>query len=116
MFATVCSFHIVWDETVASPPADGDDALPLKGVVQGETYSGSRPLSITLLVTRRAYRRHLSHCLLSILADCEGPGPYEELRNAYNSVRGKDDVEAPAYDDWTMVGFCDHIFCRWVLN
>eukprot|EP00752_Nemacystus_decipiens_P005087 g4616.t1 len=55
---------------------------------------------------------HLSHCLLSILAGLEDTGPFEELRNAYNCVRGKNELEAPPHAEWTMVGFCDHIFCR----
>eukprot|EP00903_Cladosiphon_okamuranus_P014237 g13226.t1 len=55
---------------------------------------------------------HLSHCLLSVLAELDDTRPYEDLRNAYNSVRSKGSVEAPPHERWTMVGFCDHIFCR----
>lgn len=65
---------------------------------------------------RPAYRLHLSHCMLSILAELEDTGPFEELREAYNKVRGKNALEAPAHEEWTMVGFCDHIFCRWACS
>jgi len=61
---------------------------------------------------RPMYRLHLSHCLLSILAELEEATPYEELRRAYNSVLAGDALEAPAHGEWKMVGFCGHIFCR----
>ncbi|CAM9467716.1 unnamed protein product [Ectocarpus fasciculatus] len=55
---------------------------------------------------------HLSHCLLSMLATLEDAEPFEELRQAYNSVRTEDLAEVPEHKAWTMVGFCNHIFCR----
>lgn len=62
------------------------------------------------------HRLHLSHCLLSILSKLDDTRPFEELRLAYNSVRAKNASEAPAHGEWTMVGFCNHIFCRWVIG
>lgn len=61
-----------------------------------------------------AHRLHLSHCLLTVLATLEDAEPFEELRQAYNSVRTEDLAEVPEQKAWTMVGFCNHIFCRWV--
>ncbi|CAM9609177.1 unnamed protein product [Ectocarpus sp. 8 AP-2014] len=55
---------------------------------------------------------HLSHCLLTVLATLEDAEPFEELRQAYNSVRTEDLAEVPEQKAWTMVGFCNHIFCR----
>ncbi|CAM9269559.1 unnamed protein product [Ectocarpus sp. 4 AP-2014] len=55
---------------------------------------------------------HLSHCLLTVLATLEDAEPFEELRKAYNSVRTEDLAEVPEQKAWTMVGFCNHIFCR----
>ncbi|CAM9553176.1 unnamed protein product [Scytosiphon promiscuus] len=56
--------------------------------------------------------RHLSHCLLSFLSKLGDVGRFEDLRQAYNSVRAEDAPEVPPQSEWTMVGFCDHIFCR----
>ncbi|CAM9792541.1 unnamed protein product [Ectocarpus sp. 13 AM-2016] len=56
--------------------------------------------------------QHLSHCLLTVLATLEDAEPFEELRQAYNSVRTEDLEEVPEQKAWTMVGFCNHIFCR----
>ncbi|CAN0022730.1 unnamed protein product [Scytosiphon promiscuus] len=56
--------------------------------------------------------RHLSHCLLSFLSKVEDVEPFEGLRRAYNSVYVEDAPEVPPHAEWTMVGFCDHIFCR----
>ncbi|CAN0368393.1 unnamed protein product [Ectocarpus sp. 12 AP-2014] len=56
--------------------------------------------------------QHLSHCLLTVLATLEDAEPFEELRQAYNSVRTEDLAEVPEQKAWTMVGFCNHIFCR----
>ena len=84
------------------------------------THFAGRPLAGSLWscvqcshLSCAAYRLHLSHCLLSLLAELEDTGPFEELRYAYNSVRGKNELEAPPHGEWTMVGFCGHIFCRW---
>lgn len=57
----------------------------------------------------------MSHCLLSLLSKLGDVELFEEVRQAYNSVRAEDAPEVPPHAEWTMVGFCDHIFCRWDL-
>lgn len=75
------------------------------------------PLMTVTCMRRRSCsitRRHLSHCLLSFLCKLGEVNLYEELRQAYNSVRAEDAPDAPPHTEWSMMGFCDHIFCRWV--
>ena len=74
--------------------------------------SPSLPPDLCTPRPRPRRRLHLSHVLLSVLAELEDAAPYEELRQAYNSVLPEGALEAPAHRDWTMVGFCEHIFCR----
>ncbi|CAN0103454.1 unnamed protein product [Scytosiphon promiscuus] len=56
--------------------------------------------------------RHLSHCQLSFLFKVGETELYEELRQAYNSVRAEGAPAVPPHTEWAMIGFCDHIFCR----
>lgn len=84
-------------------------------VVENRVNGGKESATTLIILFFVAYRLHLSHCLLSILAELEDTRPFEDLRNAYNSVRGKGAMKAPAHEKWAMVGFCDHIFCRWAL-
>ena len=45
-----------------------------------------------------------------MLAGLEDTGPFDELRAAYNSVRGKDETKALPHEKCSMIGFCDFIF------